>query len=41
MSFQINQSGIVYQKDLGEETATAAAGLKAYDPGPGWEPVTD
>jgi hypothetical protein len=41
MSFQINQSGILFQKDLGADTAAAAAAIGAYDPGPGWEPVTD
>ncbi len=41
MSFQVNQSGIVYQKDLGPDTATAAAALNVYDPGEGWTAVTD
>ena len=41
MSFLVNQSGIVYQKDLGPETATAAAAITAYDPGEGWTAVTD
>ncbi len=41
MSFQVNQRGIVYQADLGEETASAAAAIDAYDPGEGWEPVVD
>lgn len=41
MSFLVNQSGIVYEKDLGPETATAAAALGVYDPGEGWSAVTD
>jgi hypothetical protein len=41
MSFQVNQSGIVYEKDLGPETATATAALGVYDPGEGWSAVTD
>jgi hypothetical protein len=41
MTFQINQSGILYQKDLGQDTATAAAAINAYDPDDSWEPVTD
>lgn len=41
MSFQVNQRGIVYQADLGEETAEKAAAIAAYDPGEGWEPVID
>jgi hypothetical protein len=39
MSFIANQRGIVYQKDLGEETAQAAAAMTAYDPDPSWDPV--
>lgn len=41
MSFQVNQRGMVYEADLGEDTATAAASIDAYDPGEGWEPVVD
>jgi hypothetical protein len=41
MSFQVNQRGLVYQADQGEETASAAAAIDAYDPGEGWEPVVD
>lgn len=41
MTFQVNQSGIVYQKDLGDDTATAAAAIDAYNPDNSWEPVTD
>ncbi len=41
MSFLVNQSGIVYEADLGPETATAAAAITAYNPGEGWTAVTD
>ena len=41
MSFQVNQSGIVYQADLGPETAATAAAMPAYDPGEDWSAVTD
>jgi hypothetical protein len=41
MTFQVNQSGIVYQSDLGPDTAKAAAAIAAYDPGEGWTAVTD
>lgn len=41
MTFQINHSGILYQKDLGEDTAAAASAIRAYDPDETWEPVTD
>lgn len=40
-SFLVNQSGIVYENDLGPDTATAAAGITRYDPGEGWKAVTD
>jgi len=41
MSFQVNQSGILYQKDLGAETSAAAAAIDAFNPDDTWEPVTD
>jgi hypothetical protein len=41
LSFLVNQSGIVYENDLGENTAAAAAAVTAYDPGEGWSAVTD
>lgn len=39
MTFIVNQDGIVYQKDLGPETATRALGLKLYDPDTTWTKV--
>jgi hypothetical protein len=41
LSFLVNQSGIVYENDLGEDTAAAGAAISAYDPGEGWSAVTD
>jgi hypothetical protein len=41
MSFQVNQRGMVYQADLGEETPAVAKAIAAYDPGAGWEAVVD
>ena len=41
MTFLVNQSGILFQKDLGDETAKAAAAITAYDPDDTWDPVTD
>lgn len=41
MTFIVNQQGIVFQKDLGEETARLATEINAYDPGPGWMPTGD
>ena len=39
MTFIVNQRGIVYQKDLGPDTARIAESIEAFDPDPGWEPV--
>jgi hypothetical protein len=41
MTFQVNQKGMVYEKDLGEETAMAAAAIDAYNPGEGWQAAVD
>jgi hypothetical protein len=41
MTFIINQQGIVFQKDLGEDTPKLAAEIVAYDPGEGWVPTGD
>jgi len=39
MSFLVNQNGIVYEKDLGEETAKLAGETQVYNPDDTWEPV--
>ena len=39
MTFIVNHDGVVYQKDLGADTANAAAAIRRFDPGPGWTPV--
>jgi hypothetical protein len=39
MTFIVNQDGVVYQKDLGEDTLKAAAGMEAYDPDGTWAEV--
>ena len=41
MTFIVNQDGVVYQKDLGEETLKVAAGLEAYDPDKTWAAVKE
>lgn len=41
MSFLVNQRGMVYQADLGEDTEIMAAAIDGYDPGDGWEAVVD
>ncbi|VVD28661.1 DUF2950 domain-containing protein [Paraburkholderia dioscoreae] len=39
MSFIVNQDGLVYQKNLGPQSARIAAGLKSFDPDSSWEAV--
>ena len=39
MSFIVNQDGIVFQKDLGPDTASVAAKIKLYDPDLSWSRV--
>ena len=39
MTFVINQSGIVRQKDLGPETETVVRGMTRYDPDASWSEV--
>ena len=38
MTFIVNQQGIVYQKDLGPNTAELAKAITEYDPSEGWTP---
>lgn len=38
-TFIVNQDGVVFQKDLGEDTATAVEAIKAFDPDASWKPV--
>ena len=39
MTFIVNQDGIVYQKNLGPNTAAAARAINAYNPDPTWSNV--
>ncbi len=39
MTFIVNQDGVVYQKDLGEDTLKVAAGLNEYNPDGTWAEV--
>jgi hypothetical protein len=41
MTFIINQQGVVYQKNLGEKTASIARRMTAYDPDSSWTPASD
>ena len=37
MSFIVNHDGVVYQKDLGKNTAAIAAKMTTFDPDPSWK----
>jgi len=39
MTFVVNKSGVVYQKDLGEQTSTIASAIEEYNPDSSWERV--
>jgi hypothetical protein len=39
MTFQVNGQGIVFEKDLGQQTAEAAQAITAYDPDASWTPT--
>lgn len=39
MSFMVNQNGVVYQKNLGGESARIAASMTLFNPDPGWKKV--
>jgi hypothetical protein len=36
MTFIVNQEGVIYEKDLGEDTAAIAAAMTAFDPDDTW-----
>lgn len=36
MTFLVGPDGKVLQQDLGPDTQSLVAGIRAYDPGPGW-----
>ena len=39
MTFIVNHDGVVYERDLGPDTAKRAAAITSFDPGEGWKPV--
>ena len=41
MTFLVNHQGIVFQKDLGKDTANEVARIHAYDPDVSWAPTGD
>jgi hypothetical protein len=38
-TFIVNHEGVVYEKDLGPETAKLAAAITAFDPDKSWKKV--
>ena len=41
MTFVVNQLGILFQKDLGQQTVEIAGAMTKYDPDESWQPVQD
>jgi hypothetical protein len=41
MTFIVDQDGVVFQKDLGENTAASAAAMESFDPDSSWVAVTE
>jgi hypothetical protein len=39
MTFIVNQAGVVYQKNLGKDTAQIAQTIKLFDPDKTWKKV--
>ncbi len=39
MTFIVNQDGVVYQRDLGADTASVASAMSAYNPDKTWSPA--
>ncbi len=39
MTFIVGKDGVVYQKDLGEQTTSQSASMTEYNPGEGWTPA--
>jgi hypothetical protein len=39
MSFIVNQDGVVFEADLGDDTAKVAPTIEAFDPGAAWSEV--
>jgi Protein of unknown function (DUF2950) len=39
MTFIVDKDGVVYQKDLGDQTTAVAEAMTTYDPSEGWNPA--
>jgi hypothetical protein len=40
-TFIVNQDGVVFQKDLGEDTATAVESIQSFDPDSSWTAISE
>jgi hypothetical protein len=41
MTYVVNQDGVVYQKNLGRNTAKTAGAVKTFDPDASWKRVNE
>lgn len=41
MTFIVNHDGVVFEKDLGPKTPSAAAAIKTFNPDDSWKPVSE
>lgn len=41
MSFMVSHNGIIYEQDLGIDSASLASALQHFDPTPAWKPVEE
>jgi hypothetical protein len=41
MTFMVNQDGVVFQKDLGEQTDSLVESINLFDPGDGWVAIVE
>lgn len=41
MTFIVNQEGVIYQKDLGDDTEATVKAMQTFDPGDGWVALDD
>ena len=41
MTFMINEDGVVFQKDLGEDAAAIVEQIQDFDPDGTWQPLAD
>ena len=39
MTFMVNQDGVVWQRDLGADTAQAAKAIQQFNPDASWTPL--